>query len=216
MGQMVGTAGQTLWQWPRAAFGGMVRIVNVQPASPWLPVIVYGSVAAAALLWNALWAQPALWAYLVLPLTGWLLWTFLEYVIHSGAFHRPTRSSYLLTLQASHGGHHEEPTAPDRIIAQFTTSLPVAVVVFGALSLLLWSASLAALAMVGVIAGYLSYEVVHYRIHLGRKSRWLPRALVRHHLYHHYKDQTRCFGVTTRFWDWVFGTSRPARRRRLA
>jgi sterol desaturase/sphingolipid hydroxylase (fatty acid hydroxylase superfamily) len=190
-----------------------VRVLTAQPASPWFPILFYTPIAAGALLWNAM-AGAAAWTFFVLPAAGLLLWTLMEYVIHSIGFHWPTKSPRWLAVQASHGSHHEEPTDPMRIVAQLTTSLPVALVVFAALSLAFWDMKPAALVMVGVMAGYLAYEIVHYRIHLGRKTFWLPRALVRHHLYHHHKDQTRCYGVTTPLWDWVFRTERLPRRRR--
>ena len=192
-----------------------VRLLTAQPASPWYPILFYAPLAAAAILWNVF-AGAALWTFLVLPVTGIFLWTIMEYVIHSIGFHWPTRSPRWLAVQASHESHHEEPTDPMRIVAQLTTSLPVALITFAALSLALWHPKAAALVMVGVMAGYLGYEIVHYRIHLGRKSRWLPRAMVRHHLYHHHKDQTRCYGVTSPLWDWIFRTNRLPRRRRIA
>jgi sterol desaturase/sphingolipid hydroxylase (fatty acid hydroxylase superfamily) len=193
-----------------------LRLLRAQPASPWFPILFYLPIALAAILWNVL-AGSAWWEFIVLPAGGLLLWTLLEYVIHSVGFHWPTRSPRWLSVQASHGSHHEDPTDPMRIVAQLSTSLPVALVVFTALSLAFWDAKPAALIMVGVMIGYLAYEVVHYRIHLGWKSRWLPRALVRHHLYHHHKNQSRCYGVTTPLWDLAFRTNRlPRHRRRQA
>jgi len=202
--------------WVLAVAGAPLRLLTAQPASPWFPILFYVPIALGAITWNLLAGTVASWAFAVLPLAGLLLWTLLEYVIHSIGFHWPTHSPRWLAVQASHGSHHEEPTDPQRIVAQLTTSLPVALVVFAALSLAFWDPKPAAMVMVGVMAGYLAYEVVHYRIHLGRKSLWLPRALVRHHLYHHHKDQTRCYGVTTPLWDWIFRTSRLPRRRRAA
>jgi sterol desaturase/sphingolipid hydroxylase (fatty acid hydroxylase superfamily) len=194
--------------------GAPLRLLTAQPASPWFPILFYAPIGAAALLWNLLTGSAA-WTFLVLPFAGMILWTLMEYVIHSIGFHWPTRSRRWLAVQASHESHHDDPTDPMRIVPQLTTSLPVALVTFAALSLAFWDMKPAALVMVGVMAGYLAYEIIHYRIHLGRKSRWLPRALVRHHLYHHHKDQTRCYGVTSPLWDLVFRTNRPPRRRRL-
>src|SRR5262249_7731049 len=192
------------------------RLLSSQPASPWFPIVFYFPIAVAAVLWNLL-AEPVVaWTFIVLPLMGLLFWTMLEYVMHKVGFHWPTRSPRWLALQASHGSHHEEPTDPMRIVAHLRTSLPVALLVFGALSLAMWDGKRAALAMVGVMVGYLAYEVIHYRIPLGGKSLWLPRALVRHHLYHHHKDASRCYGVTTPLWDWVCRTNRPPLRRRHA
>ena len=190
-------------------------LLIAQPASPLFPILFYSPIAVAAIVWNLLAGTEAGWMFVVLPLAGLLLWTLLEYVIHKVGFHHPTQSPRWLALQASHGDHHEVPSDPLRIVAQLTTSLPVALVVYAALSLAFWDPIPAALVMVGVMIGYLAYEVIHFRIHLGRKTWWLPRPLVRHHLYHHHKDQLRCYGVTTPLWDWICRTNRPPRRRRM-
>ena len=190
------------------AAGTLARVVLRPPSSPWVPVGLYLPVAAAGVLWNLSGARPAAWAFLALPLAGLLFWTFVEYVMHSEAFHRPTQWGPLRAYQDSHLGHHEDPKDPTRIVARLSVSLPLALLIYALFALALWSAKLAALPFAGVTVGYLSYEVVHYGIHRWRRVRWVLRPLVKHHLYHHYKDQTRCFGVTTTLWDWVFGTHR--------
>jgi sterol desaturase/sphingolipid hydroxylase (fatty acid hydroxylase superfamily) len=199
----------------RASTGNaLLRLFVCQPSSYWQPIAFYAPIGAAFVLWNALAGNVAAWAWVVLPLAGVLLWTLLEYVFHSVGFHRLTRSARLQAVQASHLGHHADPTELTQIVSRLSFSLPVALVIFWVLALVLWSIQLAGLVMVGVIVGYLGYEVIHYRIHQGRRSLWLPRSLVRNHLYHHHKDQTRCFGVTTTLWDRVFRTQRPRRARR--
>jgi hypothetical protein len=64
---------------------------------------------------------------------------------------------------------------------------------------------------VGWIVGYFLYEYVHASAHLhapkGRYTRWLRK----HHFHHHFGHPMRNHGVTTAFWDRVFGTlDRPA------
>ncbi|HZT80738.1 MAG TPA: sterol desaturase family protein, partial [Gemmataceae bacterium] len=176
----------------------------------WLPVGVFTPFAVAAVVWNLLDGTTPLWQLLLLPLAGLMLWSLLEYVFHSVGFHWPTKSPRLQALQASHAGHHEVPSDPARMVVRLVLTVPVAIVLFGLFSLA-FGARPAALLMAGLIVGYLAYEVVHYRIHVGRGPRWL-RPLVRHHLYHHYKDPSRCYGVTSPLWDWVFRTGRPPRK----
>jgi sterol desaturase/sphingolipid hydroxylase (fatty acid hydroxylase superfamily) len=191
-----------------AAGAALIRVVLRQPSSPWLPVALYLPAAAAGVLWNLAGPRPPAWAFLALPPVGLLFWTFVEYVMHSEAFHRPTRWGPLRAYQESHLGHHEDPKDPARIVARLSVSLPLALLIYALFALALWSVKLAALPFAGVTVGYLAYEVVHYGIHRWRRVRWLLRPLVKHHLYHHYKDPTRCFGVTTTLWDWVFRTHR--------
>jgi sterol desaturase/sphingolipid hydroxylase (fatty acid hydroxylase superfamily) len=186
----------------------LARLFLYQPPSPWLPVGVYGPLAAAAVAWNLLDAPAPAWAFAGLLLGGLLFWTLLEYVLHSRAFHGPAASAALRALQMSHGGHHEEPHDPNRIVARLALSLPAALGFWGLFALVLWSGKLASLFIAGALVGYLGYEVIHYEIHLGRRTRWLLRPLIKHHLYHHHKDSSRCYGVTTPLWDWVFRTGR--------
>lgn len=191
----------------QALRSGLARVVFQQPPSPWLPVCLYGPVAPACIVWGVLGGAPA-WALVVLPPAGFLVWTLLEYVLHSAAFHNPTGSAALRSVQASHLGHHDDPKDPNLIVARLSISLPLAAVLFALFCLGLRSVMLAGLMLSGLIVGYLGYEVVHFAIHRSRRWRWLIRPLVRHHLYHHHKDSTRCYGVTTPLWDWVFRTGR--------
>jgi sterol desaturase/sphingolipid hydroxylase (fatty acid hydroxylase superfamily) len=192
----------------RAARRALVDSFIRQPSSPWLPVALYGPAALAGVFWGFLGQRSPVWALVLLPPAGFLLWTLLEYVLHSGAFHNPAGSPFLRAVQASHLGHHDDPENPRMIVARLATSLPAAVGFFG----LFWagfrSAKLAGLLMSGLLVGYLAYEVLHFAIHRWRRWRWLLRPLVRHHLYHHHKDSTRCYGVSTPLWDWVFRTGR--------
>ena len=176
-----------------------------QPSSPWLPIAVYGPLAVGCLLGN-LRAEPPAWTWVVLPAGGFLLWTLVEYVLHSRFFHEPPRGFRWVSL--SHGNHHDAPDDPGRIVARLSFSLPLAVALFAVLNLVLWSASLAALVFAGLVVGYLSYEVIHFSIHRVALVRRLVRPLASHHLHHHYADASRCFGVTTPLWDWVFRTGR--------
>ena len=57
----------------------------------------------------------------------------------------------------------------------------------------------------GGIFGYICYDLTHYFLH----HKQLPaywRSLKKYHLQHHFADFENGFGVTSRFWDRVFGT----------
>ena len=78
----------------------------------------------------------------------------------------------------------------------------------------------------GWLFGFVYYDIIHYILHhksyvnpicfarpkcdLGLKVLYrVPKSLMhmkRYHLQHHYYDYENGFGVTTRFWDRVFGT----------
>ena len=60
---------------------------------------------------------------------------------------------------------------------------------------------------VGMLTGYTVYLLVHHAIHIRAPTpgTYLYRARL-HHAVHHYRDDEGNFGVTTSFWDRVFGT----------
>jgi sterol desaturase/sphingolipid hydroxylase (fatty acid hydroxylase superfamily) len=134
---------------------------------------------------------------------GVFVWTLVEYLLHRFAFHR-----FAGLTRSSHPNHHAASRdlqylfAPPAVVAGI--SLPLTVV----LSLLLGSAA-ALKFMGGLLAGYLYYEAVHYRIHFANSEGWLIRRQRKAHFRHHFHDATQDFGVTTPLWDWVFGTSNP-------
>jgi sterol desaturase/sphingolipid hydroxylase (fatty acid hydroxylase superfamily) len=58
----------------------------------------------------------------------------------------------------------------------------------------------------GFMLGYLLYASMHYAIHAWNPPfKWMKPLWRNHHL-HHYKDEEKGFGVSSTFWDHVFGT----------
>jgi len=160
---------------------------------------VYLPLVAAALIWN-LHSGAVVWA--VCLLSGLVLWTPIEYVVHRYALHR----------MAPHYQHHDEPTVVAYIFAPLWLSGGSAVILWGLLALATGSWQRGALVEAGTILGYLFYEAVHVRIHSAAAGGPILRALRKHHFYHHFADDTRCFGVTSGIWDRIFRTApRPER-----
>jgi sterol desaturase/sphingolipid hydroxylase (fatty acid hydroxylase superfamily) len=196
----------------RTAGATLFRFVFCQPASPWPPVCVFVPIVVASFVWNLLDGNTPAWMFAALPAAGYLLWTLLEYLLHSEIFHRAGLPGFLRSLAEGHLSHHDDPPNPGLIVARLSFSVPIAAVLFGLFSLALWSARLAALLASGVILGYLSYEIVHFAIHRSPRMRRLVKPLASHHLHHHYADPSRCFGVSVPLWDWVFRTGRRTRQ----
>jgi 4-hydroxysphinganine ceramide fatty acyl 2-hydroxylase len=57
----------------------------------------------------------------------------------------------------------------------------------------------------GGLFGYISYDLTHYFLHHRNLPLWY-KDLKKYHLAHHFLDYELGFGVTSRFWDRVFGT----------
>jgi len=87
----------------------------------------------------------------------------------------------------------------------FQTSIKLAVI---ALVLLCFLDRLTvAIIFIGLIGTLVNYDSIHYYCHFGPQISigWLKTLRI-NHLKHHYRDQTKYFGVTNIFWDSVFGT----------
>lgn len=63
----------------------------------------------------------------------------------------------------------------------------------------------------GGLLGYVMYDVTHYYLHHGQPTSAVPRDLKRYHLNHHFRIQNKGFGITSSFWDKIFGTLPPSK-----
>ncbi len=126
---------------------------------------------------------------------GWFAWTFVEYTIHGFLSH-----IFTTFATSMHIGHHRDPHSV------FTAGAwaPVAIVsllIFGIAGLTPASAM-----WLGLVAGFLSYELFHYRIHFARPLCAFEEKMRTRHLAHHMRAPGQIFGVTNRIWDRVFGS----------
>ena len=64
----------------------------------------------------------------------------------------------------------------------------------------------------GFFAGYLAYDMTHYYVHHRRPKGPIGRKLRELHMRHHFQDDTKGFGVSAPYWDYVFGTAPRSRR----
>ncbi|MFP8944160.1 sterol desaturase family protein [Streptomyces fenghuangensis] len=189
------------------------RFTRVHPA---VPVALYGplTVLLAAL------AAPRLgWAALAGHiLLGYALWTLTEYWVHRALFHLTPRSARGRRLHwMVHGVHHDHPDDPRRLVMPPPASLLLTGLPFAALHLALDGGAANAVAA-GFTAGYVVYDELHFLLHRPSPPTALGRRLRRHHLRHHFQDDSRGFGVSCPYWDHVFGTApkRPAPGRTAA
>ena len=103
-----------------------------------------------------------------------------------------------------HGNHHHYPRDRERLFMPPVPSLILAAVIFGTLFLAMGTIVFAFFP--GFMLGYLMYGSMHYAIHAWNPPyKWMKPLWRNHHL-HHYKDEHKGFGVSSTFWDHVFGT----------
>ncbi|CAG8956463.1 hypothetical protein HYFRA_00003848 [Hymenoscyphus fraxineus] len=169
----------------------------------WLPAITYGTYTARAGCTSAF-QEASYWFF------GLFLWTLVEYVLHRFLFHLdkwlPDNRVALTLHFLLHGIHHYLPMDKLRLVMPPTLFLALAIPFYKlAHFIFYWNDSIALSVFCGGVFGYVCYDLTHYFLH----HRTLPaywRELKKYHLQHHFMDYENGFGVTSRFWDSVFGT----------
>jgi sterol desaturase/sphingolipid hydroxylase (fatty acid hydroxylase superfamily) len=141
---------------------------------------------------------------------GLFFWTFFEYIIHRFAFHLTPKSKLAIkVVYIIHGNHHHYPRDKERLFMPPLPSIILATAIF--LIMYLFSnvfgvTEFTVTFFAGFIFGYLMYGTMHYAIHAWRPPfKWMKPLWRNHHL-HHYKEEQKGFGVSTTFWDRLFGT----------
>ncbi|MDO8176709.1 MAG: sterol desaturase family protein [Undibacterium sp.] len=135
-----------------------------------------------------------------LVVVGLLAWTGVEYVIHRVILHG------IQPFQRWHEEHHRRPSALIRTPTILSASL-ILTLIF--LPMLLFGGNLwrACSLTLGLLAGYLMYTITHHAIHHWRaENAWLKRRQHWHGSHHDLEEIGR-YGVTSRFWDRVFGST---------
>lgn len=164
----------------------------------------------------------------LLALGGLALWTIIEYFGHRYVFHAgpqietevreivgslPPGEPALQHMQTfrqrhyfiAHGVHHDFPNDTKRLVLPPSVSIPLAVVFF---LLFRWALGPATGPAVygGFVAGYITYDTIHYAVHHFSLHNPALLYLKKHHFRHHYSDSTKDFGVSNPLWDFVMGT----------
>jgi len=169
------------------------------------PVILYYVIAAACIVYAALFTQLPFIRLVYLFPAGVFVFTLVEYLIHRFLFHhKPTNEKQEKLQYNFHGVHHEFPRDKDRLAMPPVVSLVIAAVFFFLFYLIMgehvW------LFYPGFTAGYATYLIIHFSVHRYRPPNNFLKYLWKHHSLHHYKSDEEAFSVSFPFWDVVFGT----------
>lgn len=142
--------------------------------------------------------------YLFYFIAGIIFWTFMEYMLHRFLGHVLIFKN---KFRKEHQKHHHVRNYFASVMDKFLTSF-----IFGSLTLVItyylvgkWPS---VIFTTGFISMYLFYEYVHRSLHVKAPTTKIGEKLRKHHFYHHFNDEYMNQGVTTRFWDRLFGTFR--------
>ena len=167
----------------------------------WIPVVLF--------LLNRGFHMVSLPTFIICFFLGLVNWTLFEYGIHRFVFHLddhvPRMKIFFILHFLMHGVHHYLPMDPLRLV------MPPALFCFLATPIIyvyfcIFPQGIAYSLIGANILGYVYYDLCHYALHHAE----LPgvyNKLKKHHIAHHYKNYQLGFGITNRFWDWVFSTS---------
>lgn len=144
-------------------------------------------------------------------LSGVILWTFAEYMIHRFVFHYDPKSERVAKVWFMfHGVHHVQPQLKTRLVMPPILSIPLAVVFYFFYYLvvgkLMGAAQWVDPIFAGFMIGYLIYDMTHYATHHWPMRSRVAKYLKRYHMMHHFKTPQARFGVSSPLWDVVFGT----------
>ncbi|KAL1463609.1 hypothetical protein WDU94_015349 [Cyamophila willieti] len=131
---------------------------------------------------------------------------FIERLTRTPVF--PDNSPLLITLHFGlHGLHHKVPFDDGRLLFP---PVPAGILMYLGYSLVnslfipTWCAPLV---LAGVITGYVTYDLIHFYLHYGSpKEGSYLYGMKRYHNQHHFAHYESGFGISSKFWDHVFGT----------
>jgi sterol desaturase/sphingolipid hydroxylase (fatty acid hydroxylase superfamily) len=177
------------------------RFTRVHPV---VPVVIYAPVIVVMLVLAV--QRDGWWDTLGLVLVGYVLWTLFEYWLHRIVFHfEPEKGIGARIHWMIHGVHHDHPNDPLRLVMPPAASIPLAVLVVGALFLIFGSTHAPAVAA-GFLFGYIVYDEMHYAMHHHNPTTRLGKRLRELHMRHHFQDDEKGFGISAPYWDVVFRT----------
>lgn len=169
------------------------------------PLILFSVISIGLIIYGLQKSYISVPSLIALFLIGFFSFTLVEYIMHRFLFHlKPTSKGKEKFAYAVHGVHHEYPKDRDRLAMPIPMAIALATTFFLLFRLILGNLVYGFLP--GFYIGYITYLWIHYMVHAFQPPKNFWKVLWVHHGIHHYKDPERAFGVSSIFWDIVFGT----------
>lgn len=132
-------------------------------------------------------------------------WTLTEYCLHRFLGHELKGAFRKFIFFKEHMKHHHKKdyfaSTRDKLLTAYGIGPAVFTVTYFAVGSLF-----ATVFTASFLAMYYVYEVIHRRLHVVAPKHSYAGKMRAHHFYHHFVDERMNHGVTTAFWDRVFGT----------
>jgi 4-hydroxysphinganine ceramide fatty acyl 2-hydroxylase len=185
----------------------------------WIPIILYfivhGTRKYIQLTEDASPFLPTIFSLV----SGIVLWTLIEYSLHRWVFHmEPSGKSKAMIYVhfAIHGLHHKVPFDPRRLVFPPVPAAVIAYAIYQICTLFV-PESVIVLVIAGGLTGYVIYDMIHFYLHYGApKEDSYFYHLKRYHNQHHFAHHDSGFGISSVFWDKIFGSAIKLRRLAMA
>lgn len=167
-----------------------------------LPVVIIASTLALSNSTDLSWSGRAFW-YLL----GLFAWTLVEYMVHRWVFHWVPKTPVAeALLKRFHIEHHRVPADQTQVCLPPFLLFPVWSLSFLGFALLGANTAASLVFICGFALMQVIYDITHFSTHYMEPSNGILKRLKKQHMLHHFADEKKRFGVTTPFWDYVFGT----------
>ncbi|KAI8365535.1 hypothetical protein BD560DRAFT_401811 [Blakeslea trispora] len=140
---------------------------------------------------------------------GIIIWTLLEYLLHRFFFHLddmlPDHQAAFVLHFVIHGFHHYLPMDRLRLVMPPTLAIMIAYPLVS-LGHFLFPPMMAHGVIAGGFFGYILYDCTHYYLHHAKVFKYHFTEMKKYHMAHHYKNYEGGYGITSKIWDYCFGT----------
>jgi len=180
---------------------GLSKVHWTVPLYIFIPVIILSTYQA--LFVDAI----GIITYIELFVLGLFVWTLVEYIMHRFVFHyMPPNKPWAMRMHfIFHGVHHDYPSDAKRLVLPPSVSIPLATLFYFLFKAILPAHNIFGF-FPGFILGYLFYDISHYAIHHFNFKGNIWKKIKQHHMLHHYQDPAKGYGVSSPFWDKIFGS----------
>ncbi|MCE7055977.1 sterol desaturase family protein [Algoriphagus sp. AGSA1] len=171
----------------------------------WMPIAMFIILGCTSVYFGIQKTDVGVGTAILLFVTGYIGFTFVEYMMHKHFFHMEPNTPIKDKLQYTvHGVHHDYPKDKDRLAMPPFVSAAYAAILYLIFKLIM--GDLAFYFLPGFLFGYALYLGIHYLVHALQPPKNFMKVLWIHHAIHHYKDPDVAFGVSTPLWDYILGT----------
>ena len=172
-----------------------------------VPLVIFGCYAAGLLYWSITHTEITIGTTIGLFIMGFIAFTLFEYLMHRFVFHMKTYNEFREKIQyIIHGVHHEYPRDKERLAMPPLVSISIATILLLIFQAIMGDYTYSFLP--GFITGYSFYLTIHYMIHAYQPPGNFMKTLWVNHSIHHYKeDEHILYGVSSPFWDYIFGST---------